>query len=101
MLFSVSMFPIGSSDNLSQPVAEVIDEIDRADLSYQVSAMDTIIEGEWEEVMPVIRRAHLRMTDSHDRVYLAITVDEHKKAESRLRGAVEDVDRTLGRAVAR
>jgi uncharacterized protein (TIGR00106 family) len=101
MLFSVSMFPIGSGDDLSHPVAEVIDEIDRAGLSYRVSAMDTIIEGEWKDVMPVIRRAYRHLTEKHDRVYLTLAVDEHKSAESRLKGAVEDVEGELGRSVAR
>jgi len=101
MLFSVSMFPIGSGDNLSHPVADVIDEIDKAELPYQVSAMDTIIEGSWDEVMPVIRRAHQRMIAAHKRVYLSITVDEHRGSSARLEGAIADVDRELGRIVAR
>ena len=84
MLFSVSMFPIGSSDSLSHPVAEVIDEIDHAHLPYEVSAMDTVIEGDWDQVMPVIRKAHEHMVNAHDRVYLTIAVDEHKHAKSRL-----------------
>jgi uncharacterized protein (TIGR00106 family) len=101
MLYSVSMFPIGSGDNLSRPVADVIDEIDRAKLPYQVTAMDTVIEGEWDDVMPVIRKAYERMAAAHDRVYLTIAVDEHKNGESRLKAAVADVDRELGRMVAR
>jgi uncharacterized protein (TIGR00106 family) len=101
MLFSVSMFPIGSGDSLSHPVADVIDEIDRAGLPYQVSAMDTVVEGRWEDVMPVIRRAHERMIAAHPRVYLSITVDEHRGSSARLEGAIADVDRELGRIVAR
>ena len=80
---------------------KVVDEFDRAGLSYQVTAMDTVIEGEWEDVMPVIRGAHERMTAKYDRVYMTLVVDEHKGSESRLVGAVEDVDRKLGRLVAR
>jgi uncharacterized protein (TIGR00106 family) len=101
MLFSVSMFPVGSSDSLSHPIAEVIDEIDHAHLPYQVTAMDTIIEGDWDDVMPVVRSAYERMVREHDRVYLTVVVDEHKRAKSRLKGAIHDVDRELGRSVAR
>lgn len=101
MLFSISMFPIGSGDELSHPVAEVIDAIDEAGLAYQVSAMNTIVEGDWDQVMPVVRKAYDRMIATHDRVYLTIAVDEHKKGTSRLHGAVEDVDRELGRIIAR
>ena len=95
MLFSVSMFPIGEGDELSHPVAEVIAEFDRAGLSYQVSAMDTVLEGEWDEVMPVVRRAYERLTEANDRAYLSIVVDEHKGGQERLTGAVEDIHREL------
>lgn len=101
MLFDITMFPIGSGDNLSHPVAEVVDEIGHAGLDYQVSAMSTIVEGAWDDVIPVVRRAFDRMTEMHDRVYLAITVDEHQEGTSRLQGAVQDVDRELGRKVPR
>jgi uncharacterized protein (TIGR00106 family) len=99
MLFSVSMFPIGSSDELSRPVAAVVDEISRAHLPYRVSAMDTVIEGDWDAVMPVIRRAYERMVAAHDRVHVTIVMDEHRGEESRLDGAVEDVARELGHPV--
>jgi uncharacterized protein (TIGR00106 family) len=99
MLFSVSMFPIGSSDDLSQPVAEVVDEISKAHLPYRVSAMDTVIEGEWDTVMPVLRKAYRRMAATHDRVYVTITMDEHRGGTARLDGAVEDVSRQLGHPV--
>jgi uncharacterized protein (TIGR00106 family) len=99
MLFSVSMFPIGSSDDLSHPVAEVVDEIGRAHLPYRVSAMDTVIEGDWDSVMPVLRKAYDRMVARHDRVYATITIDEHKGGTSRLDGAVDDVARELGHPV--
>lgn len=101
MLFDISMFPIGSGDDLSHPVAEVVDEIDQSGVDFQVSAMSTTVEGDWDEVMPVVRRAYERMAAAHDRAYLTITVDDHKKGTSRLRGAVEDIDRELGRAVPR
>jgi uncharacterized protein (TIGR00106 family) len=101
MLFSLSMFPVGASDSLVDPVAEVVDEIDRAGLRYDLTGADTVIEGEWDEVMPVIRRAEQRLRERHDRVYMVLTVDDHKGATNRLRGAVEDVERKLGRSLSR
>lgn len=99
MLFSLSMFPIGSGDSLAAPVAEVVDEIDRAGLPYQVTGADTVIEGEWEEVVPVIRRAEERLREKHDRVYMVLTVDDHKGVRNRLEAAVADVEDRLGRSV--
>lgn len=102
MLFSVSMFPIGRGDSLADPVAEVVDEIDRAGLRYQVTAMDTQVEGEWDEVMPVIRAAQRRLLEEYPRVFISLTVDEHKgSSEDRLHGAVDDVGQVLGRSISR
>jgi len=97
MLFSVSMFPVGDADSLAQPVAEVVDEIDRAGLPYQVTAMDTVIEGEWEDVMPVIRRAEQRLRATHDRVYLTITVDDHHGVRNRIDASPKEVMQQLER----
>lgn len=99
MIFSLSMFPVGTSDSLVEPVAEVVDEIDRSGLMYEVTGADTVIEGEWDEVMPVIRRAEQRLSEKHERVYMVLTADDHKGASNRLRGAIEDVERKLGRSV--
>lgn len=99
MLFSLSMFPIGDGSSLCKPVADVIDEIDRTGLHYDVTGMDTIIEGEWKDVMPAIERAEKRLRDSHDRVYMILTLDDRVGVENRLHGAIEDVERELGRRV--
>lgn len=99
MLFSLSMFPVGSGNSLVEPVTDVIDEIDSAGLEYELTGADTIIEGEWDEVMPVIQRANERLREKHDRVFMVLTVDDHKGSEDRLSRAVEDVEDELGRSV--
>lgn len=101
MLFSLSMFPVGSGDSLAEPVADVVDEIDRAGLNYKLTGADTVIEGSWDEVMPVIQRAEERLREKHDRVFMVLTIDDHTGVENRLEGAVEDVENKLGRSVSR
>ena len=101
MLFSLAMFPVGGGDSLVEPVSEVIDEIDRSGLPYEVTGMDTVIEGEWDEVMPVIKRAEERLRQKHDRVYMLLAVDDHKGATNRLNQAVGDVEKRLGKPVSR
>jgi len=98
MLFSVSMFPVGAGDSLADPVAEVVEEIDRAGLRYEVTGMDTVIEGEWDEVMPVLRRAEERLREKHGRVFMLLAADDHKGARDRLRGAVKDIEERVGRS---
>lgn len=101
MLFSLTMFPVGDGDSLVEPVSEVIDEIDRAGLRYEVSGMDTVIEGEWSDVVPVIQRAEERLRQKHDRVYMLLAMDDHKGASDRLQGSVRDVEQKLGKSLPR
>jgi uncharacterized protein (TIGR00106 family) len=93
------MFPIGEGKSLCRSVADVIDDIDRAGLHYQVTGMDTIIEGEWDDVLPVVRRAEERMRSQYGRVYMTLTIDDRAGAKNRLHGAVADVERELARDV--
>ena len=102
MLFSLSMFPIGVGDEIAHPVAEVVDEIEKAGLVHRVTAMDTQIEGRWEEVMPVIRRAQQRLLDEHPRVFFTLSVDEHIGVPPiRLQEAVDDIKQELAHEISR
>jgi uncharacterized protein (TIGR00106 family) len=100
MLFGLSVLPVGSGDDsLVEPVADVVGEIARSGLPYQVNGMSTVIEGEWDEVMPVIRAAEQNLRREHDRVFMVITIDDHAGARDRIRKSVSDVERVLGRDV--
>ncbi len=99
MLFGVTMFPIGGGVSVKRPVAEVIDEIDRAGLQYEVTGMDTVIEGDWEQVLPVIRRAETRLQQEHGRVFMLLTMDDHPGVTNRLRASATEVELELGRPI--
>lgn len=101
MLVGVTMYPLGMQGSLAHPVAQVIEEIEAAGLPHQVTALETVVEGDWDEVMPVLRRAWRRVLEEHPRVFMELRVDEHLGVQNRLAGAVKDVDRELGHAVAR
>lgn len=99
MLFTVAMFPIGNGQSLRKPVADVVDAFEKAGLHYQVNAGDTVIEGEWDAVMPAIRQAEDQLRRKHERVFMVLTLDDHVGAIGRLHGAVEDLETELHRAV--
>jgi uncharacterized protein YqgV (UPF0045/DUF77 family) len=97
MVFTVTMFPVGDGVSILEPVTEVVDEIDRAGLPYQVTAGDTVIEGEWDDVLPVLRRAERRLRERHSRVFMLLTLDDRAGAGGRLQEAVEEVAGALHR----
>lgn len=98
MLFSLAMYPIGGTDELADPVSKVVEEVDRAGLDYQVTGMDTVIEGEFDDVLPVVRRAHEKLRESYPRVVVFLSIDDHAGASGRMRGSVHDVEERVGRS---
>ena len=102
MLFSLSMFPTSKGmASVSADVAKVIDIIDKSGLPYKLTAMSTVIEGDWEPVMKVINRARLMLRKKHARGYIVLTIDDRKGAKKRLTGKVASVEKRLKREVSK
>lgn len=100
MLVSLAMFPTDKrGDSVSKEVAKVIDIIDKSGLPYKLTAMNTLIEGDWDEVMKVINKARLMLRKNHSRVYIIMTIDDRKGARNRLKGKISSVENKLGREV--
>lgn len=97
MLAQFSVFPVGKQESLSKDVAKILDIIDNSGLSYQFTAMSTIVEGEWDEIMALIKKCRDAMKESFGRVYVSITIDDRADATARLKGKVESVENLLNR----
>jgi len=94
-----SVVPIGRGEELAQSVAGILDLIDRSGLPYQLTAMGTLVEGDWDEVMGLVRRCHEAMAGGSGRVYTHITIDDRPGASGRIAGKVRDVEKVLGRSL--
>lgn len=97
MIVEFSVVPIGRGEALAEPVARILDLVDKSGLPYQLTAMGTIVEGEWDEVLGLIRRCHEAMRGQASRVYTHITIDDRAKSTERIRGKVREVEEALGR----
>lgn len=101
MLASFSVSPIGVGEELREPIAKVLDAIDKSGLPYKVGAMQTTVEGEPEQVMALILQCHRLLLEEAPRVLTHIAIDDRKGAMGRLEGKVKDVEETLGRELSR
>ncbi len=99
MLIQFSMFPVGSSESASAEVSKIIDLIDKSGLPYKTSAMSTVIEGEWDEIMPLIDECRLKLKESNNRIYMVLTMDDRKGAKNRLGGKVASIEDKLKRKI--
>lgn len=101
MLASFSIVPIGVGEELKAYVAEVLKIIDESGLSYKLGAMQTTVEGDRAEVMALILKCHEHMLKKARRVSTHIAIDDRVGATGRLTGKVKDVEKVLGKELAR
>ena len=99
MVVEFSVVPIGRGEELAELVARVIDIVDKSGLPYQLTAMGTIVEGDWDSVFTLIRRCHETMRGQAGRVLTHIVLDDRAAASGRIEGKVRDVENVLGRSL--
>ena len=99
VLLEFSMFPLDKGESLSQYVARSIDIIDRSGLAYQTHAMGTVLEGEIDQVLDVVRRCYEAMAADCHRIECSIKIDARKGSSGRLQSKVASVEEKLGRPI--
>jgi uncharacterized protein (TIGR00106 family) len=57
MLVAFSVAPVGAGESVGDVVAEAVRVVRESGLPNRTDAMFTTIEGEWDEVMAVVKRA--------------------------------------------
>ena len=83
VLMEFSIFPIGRGESLSPYVARTLDLIDKSGLNYRLTAMGTIVEGEIDQVLDLMRRCLEALAADCDRVSCSAKLDYRRGAESR------------------
>ena len=95
VLLEFAMSPSGEGESLSRHVARVLDIIDRSGVSYQLTAMGTLLEGDWDEVMDVVKRATEAVGRHGHRVSLVLKADIRPGHTGELTGKVARVEAAL------
>lgn len=91
--FSVS--PLGTGESVAPAVARAVKVVRESGLPNETSAMFTTVEGEWDEVMDVVKRAVAAVEARAPRVSLVLKADIRPGVEDGLTSKVETVERHL------
>jgi uncharacterized protein (TIGR00106 family) len=97
--FSVS--PMGGDDSVGQAVAEAVRVVRASGLPNETNAMFTNIEGEWDEVMAVVKQAVDAVAAVSPRVSLVLKADIRPGHTGQLTAKVERIERELEGATKR
>ena len=74
-LVAVAIAPFGVGDELSKEVAEVVKVIRDSGLPNKTYSMFTEIEGEWDEVMKVVKNATFVLAEKGVRTEVIMKMD--------------------------
>ena len=97
MVVNFTVVPIGNESSLSTKVAEVLKIVSDSGISYKLHSMGTILEGDWEGIMRIIKKCHKNILKDSDRVLTTITIDDRKGRTGRITGKVKSVEKKLGK----
>ena len=96
MLVAFSVAPSGSSsDSMGDVVAQAVRVVRESGLPHRTDAMFTTVEGEWDEVMAVVRAAVDVVAAHAPRVSLVLKADVRPGVEGMLDSKLASVERSL------
>ncbi len=96
MLAAFSITPIGAGESVGAAVAEAVRVVRASGLPNRTDAMFTTVEGEWDEVMAVLRDAVDAVARHAPRVSVVVKMDVRPGAGAdQLHQKVETVERHL------
>jgi len=99
MIAQFSIIPLGVGVSVSEYVAKVIKIVDESGLPYKLHAMGTIVEGQWQQVMDIIKKCRDVLMEDVERVVIDIKIDDRKGATGRIEGKIKSVEQKLGKKV--
>jgi uncharacterized protein (TIGR00106 family) len=98
MLIAFSVTPLGVGDSVGDLVAEAVRVVRASGLPNRTDAMFTLVEGEWDEVMAVVKQAVDVVAARAPRVSLVLKADLREDVSDALTSKVAHVEARLAGA---
>jgi uncharacterized protein (TIGR00106 family) len=95
LIVAFSVTPLGIGEDVGEVVAEAVRVVRESGLPNHTDAMFTSIEGEWDEVMGVIKRAVEAVAAKAPRVSMVLKADMRAGVTDGLTSKVEALERYL------
>ena len=96
MLVEFSVVPIGSGVSVSPQIARVLKIVAESGVNYKANPMGTVLEGDWDSVMAVVKKCHDAVMKDAERALTRITIDDRKGMEARIEKKLASVEQKLG-----
>lgn len=94
-LIAVAIAPLGIGSELAREVAEVVKVIRQSGLPNRTTSMFTEIEGDWDEVMTVVKKAAFVLAEKGIRTEIVLKADIRPGFTNMINEKVARMDRAL------
>lgn len=92
-----SVVPLGTGESVSQYVAECLRIVDSSGVNYRINPMGTVLEGDYDKVMAVVRKCHVRVMEMAPRVITSVKIDDRKDKKATLDSKIAAVEKIVGK----
>lgn len=96
LIVAFSVTPIGIGEDVGEVVADAVRVVRESGLPNRTDAMFTSIEGEWDEVMGVVKKAVEAVAAKAPRVSVVLKADIRPGVTDGLTSKVASIERYLG-----
>ena len=94
-LIAVAIAPCGTGEEMSSYVGQVVKVIRDSGLSCRTTSMFTEIEGEWDDVMDVVKRATMVLADQGIRTEVVLKADIRPGYKDMMHGKMERLEEKI------
>lgn len=97
ILLEFSMSPMDKGESVSDYVSRSLEIISQSGVPYRLGPMGTCLEGDWDQVMGVIKQCFEKMSADCSRITCGIKIDYRKGKSGRLESKIASVEAKLGK----
>ncbi len=97
VLLEFSMSPMDKGESLGRYVARSLEIIDSSGVAYKLNPMGTVLEGEWDQCMDVVKRCFETMRSDCKRITCSIKIDYRDGRDGRIEAKTDTIENILGR----
>ena len=99
ILLEFSMSPMDKGESVSEQVSRSLRIIDESGVPYRLNPMGTVLEGEFDDVMGVVKQCYETMKKDCKRITCGIKIDYREGKSGRLESKMASIVNKLGKEV--
>jgi uncharacterized protein (TIGR00106 family) len=95
MIAAFSITPLGVGESVGSEVAEAVRLVRQSGLANETNAMFTNVEGDWDEVVGLIKACVIKVAETAPRVSVVVKIDYRPGVTGALQAKVDSVEERL------